>query len=110
MTTTHTPGPWCLQESLNDFYGQEIIGGRRIIAETCIDDAVQETEEDLANARLIAAAPDLLSALEYFYNIMHDYRDSTRKGYVKQAFKRARDAITKATRESNDPLITRPKE
>jgi hypothetical protein len=44
-----------------------------------------------------AAASQLLGALEYFFNIMHDYPSSARKGYVKFALNQARAAILKAT-------------
>ena len=53
-------------------------------------------EEQEAHAQLIAAAPDLFDALGYFFNIMHDYECSARKGYVKLAFERARSALEKA--------------
>jgi hypothetical protein len=43
------------------------------------------------------AASQLLEALEYFFNIMHDYQSSVRKGYVKHALDQARAAILKAT-------------
>jgi hypothetical protein len=45
---------------------------------------------------LADAAPDLFDALEYFFNIMHDYQSSRRKGYVKRALEMARSALTKA--------------
>jgi hypothetical protein len=51
----------------------------------------------LGHARLIAAAPELLDALDYFFNIMHDYQSSRRKGYVKHALDKARAAIARAT-------------
>jgi hypothetical protein len=54
-------------------------------------------EEQAEHASLIAAAPEMLSALEYFFNIMHDYSSSRRKGYVKHAMDIARSAILKAT-------------
>ena len=56
-------------------------------------------EEVLArlNPPLKGAAPELLTALEYFFNIMHDYQSSVRKGYVKHALDLARTAILKAT-------------
>jgi hypothetical protein len=63
---------------------------------------VAETNEDLPSetqeryARLFASAPQLLDALEYFFNIMHDYESSLRKGYIKQALKMAREAIEEA--------------
>lgn len=64
---------------------------------------IAETNEHLpgelqeAHARLISAAPLMLETLEYFFNIMHDYQSSTRKGYVKHAMDLARVAILRAT-------------
>lgn len=78
METTHSPAPWH-QEPLQATQGADIaiIGNGQIIAvihhdpdiqtadEEDIDgDNVVWTAEDLANARLIAAAPELLAALE----------------------------------------------
>ena len=57
---THTPGPWAITD---DFIGVHDEQGR------CIADMDSEGAPDigygesLANARLIAAAPDLLAAL-----------------------------------------------
>lgn len=67
MSTTHTPGPWKVCEvALNDYW---IVGstigaadprdGRRIC-----DVAILNNDKE-ANARLIAAAPELLEALTY---------------------------------------------
>ena len=61
--TLHSPGPWQLQtvSTCNDNPCRwEIIGSGGIIAET--NDNTSE------HARLISAAPDLLSALESAYN------------------------------------------
>jgi hypothetical protein len=64
---------------------------------------IAETNEHLpgdvqeAHARLIRTAPELLDALHYFFNIMHDYDSSLRKGYVKYALDQARAAILSAT-------------
>jgi len=46
--------------------------------------------------RASLAGNDLLEALEYFFNIMHDYESSQRKGYVKLALDQAQAAIAKA--------------
>ena len=44
-------------------------------------------------ASLIAAAPALFEALEYFFNIMHDYENSRRKGYIRAALEKSRAAL-----------------
>lgn len=65
-------------------------------------DVIAETNEDLPEeiqeryARLFAAAPKLAHALEYLFNVMHDYESSFQKGYIKHALKLAREALTDA--------------
>ena len=101
MTTTLTqPAPWGLEYLPYTSQDGHEIPNFRINDANC--DKVCETDEDLpvevqeANALLIAAAPDLLAALSYFFNIMHDFDSSVRKGYVKHAMDMARGAIAKA--------------
>lgn len=52
----HTPGPWTVEPHHNDF-------GSYTIKETRSKELGWASEEDWANAHLIAAAPDLLEAL-----------------------------------------------
>ena len=65
METKHTPGPWLLHfigvELGNGFIDVESESGRRIY---CREVYASDVEEKLANARLIAAAPELLEALK----------------------------------------------
>ena len=62
-TQAHTPGPWfAVAAADGETYisdSNAIVGGRIIARTTFVDD-----EEEDANARLIAAAPDLLKALD----------------------------------------------
>ena len=66
IETHHTPGPWKVYKELTSRSGEWLIAmdagdkGRGIaIAETRV-----ATGDELANARLIAAAPELLEALQ----------------------------------------------
>lgn len=66
IDTKHTPGPWKFDKELTSRSGEWLIAmdagdkGRGIaIAETRV-----ATGAELANARLIAAAPELLEALQ----------------------------------------------
>ena len=59
MATTHTPGPWNIRP--NDLM-QTIESNGASIAKPCMNDSVSAIACG-ANARLIAAAPDLLKAL-----------------------------------------------
>lgn len=82
MKTTHTPGPWfaeCMDEGQSGGYvynassrleddGRAICDMRPSVrlkhADKRRSDSFVYSQEDIANAQLIAAAPDLLAALE----------------------------------------------
>ena len=100
MKRAHTPGPWICQYSPytsqddQEIPAFEVHGDRG--EKVCDTNEDRPALEQEANARLIAAAPELLDALEYFFNIMHDYESSLRKGYIITAFEQARAAIARA--------------
>lgn len=58
----HTPGPWKVQKPDSSSYAHTIIGNGFWIADVA-HGAIKG--DDIANARLIAAAPELLNALDY---------------------------------------------
>lgn len=58
MTTSHTPGPW------RTVGGTEVRAGVGVICETAQYRAPTLSQQAVADARLIAAAPELLSALQ----------------------------------------------
>lgn len=91
--SAHTPGPWSVEidhqtetpEFIRAYHKGEMFD---------IASLSDETEDIKANARLIAAAPDLLAALDdllsYLEGYDHDYPEAAPK------FDRARAAIAKA--------------
>ena len=80
----HTPGPWFQQSN-----SCAITSMNRDIC-----DSFEGDDIDVANARLIAAAPDLLDALVGLFNHKGEYRqDSTADALWMKAY----DAIAKAT-------------
>lgn len=85
----HTPGPWFL-----DHYGGVTANGEDVAhvvgAYGCV--------ENEANARLIAAAPDLLAALRGLFD------NSTRADWPTDLYQAAEAAIAKATPKA--PLDT----
>ena len=113
MTTKHTPGPWlfrtaptsaglCHIVSAADWKGAFIYGdGIR----KGVDDALPKAQELAANARLIAAAPDLLEALqEMVAGDAEAIEDAKRLGVpfpdeMLAAYHKARAAIARATGE-----------
>jgi hypothetical protein len=85
MNTQHTPGPWVVYDDSNDGKTNRIEIAARGKTVARIYHSVPE--EDLLNARLIAAAPDLLEALHGLLLFPSNPRENIK----------ARAAIAKAT-------------
>lgn len=85
MTNTHTPGPW---EALNRGYKHHVTSqdAGAFYAEIC-------GPHHEANARLIAAAPDLLAALQI---CAKELRKISSNVLMNPAYQKARAAIAKA--------------
>lgn len=79
----HTPGPW------SDPTGTSVYAGKKLVAAVYGDDPECKSDDRMtANARLMAAAPDLLEALIHC---------ATDEGPEQEWLDRARAAIAKAT-------------
>ena len=90
----HTPGPW--EVAYQDKNGQSVVKGEHIEVATCWHHCVGSIEKEMhANARLIAAAPELLEALKEIV----DAADGAGWEQLDPSFKKARAAIAKATGE-----------
>lgn len=113
MNTQHTPGPW----NFKNRDGKLVFGAFNGTREKWIaskEISVTNKDEDIANARLIAAAPDLLESLIEltspifiealgigFAAIITKNRKSQYRGHSfedkSQVIKKAKQAIYKAT-------------
>ena len=95
MNRQHTKGPWQFGSSNDDSVYKRNIGGSDgyhvAVASSREDDEVD------ANARLIAAAPDLLEALQSIVDMDVAYQRGPK---VEDAVEVARAAIAKATGET----------
>lgn len=91
----HTPGPWKFYDDSNDGKTNriEIVAIGKTVAR--IYNSVPE--EDLPNARLIAAAPDMLATLQTILNI--SLMDNSH--WAKTIEREAHAAIIKATGEQS---------
>lgn len=68
MIAKHTPGPWEIAE--DDIHGQAVVRGEHTEIATCWHHCVGSLEIEMrANARLIAAAPDMLRALSILLEV-----------------------------------------
>src|SRR5258708_2795590 len=95
----HTPGPWWIGEESEDFGSHTPIHANEwgAVAQVVTEMADQgESAEGIANARLIAAAPDLLRALELVVNSDMAQREED-EGSISTELAHARAAIAKAT-------------
>ena len=98
--TQHTPGPWTLRRLEPDPHGIIMIGGWEIW--TRIYDVVAGTLgvapiRNEADARLIAAAPDLLAALEATVEYGLRQMRADRPGVAPDWLEQAQAAIAKAS-------------
>ena len=87
MTVKHTPGPWFYAESEvgTPFVDSESVGDLSAVA--------LPIDEQKANARLIAAAPDLLAALRTAEASLADIGDADREPDVEWCERRAAEAL-----------------
>jgi hypothetical protein len=97
----HTPWPWFVGTGTSDQLGPVLAIVRK--EESCgaaiaIIDTVTGDEVSHANARLIAAAPDLLNALQAIVKSLTDQDDEGMIEHAQQMID-ARSAIAKATGE-----------
>jgi hypothetical protein len=84
----HTPGPWTMTRAHLPYLILDAFGG--LVADTY----------DEADARLIAAAPELLEALEYAFNIYGRFGAVVNEPHKPgEWIEQARAAIAKAQRE-----------
>jgi len=88
MSAQHTPGPWVNHGRIQQpGLPHSSVGARTLIARV-YSEAFGDTEQEAANARLIAAAPDLLAALQAVVRVADRKTDE---------FDLAHAAIAKAT-------------
>jgi hypothetical protein len=98
MSTTHTPGPWTFKHAGDESGDIGILSdGPAVVAECFPDIRIRDEgahDECLANARLIAAAPELLEALR---NLICDHGGSRAVSRDDERAIAACAAISKAT-------------
>lgn len=92
METKHTPGKWNIVESNKIDEEAHIQTDLKSICRMWI----QMDSQDMANARLIAAAPDLLEALKA---LVADLKPYMGQGRMDDKIRNAIAAIAKATGE-----------
>lgn len=89
----HTPGPWKVQhDPFNP--NVRIVGDKELIV--CVQATDMFAKETEANAALIAAAPDMLEALENRTEILCGMSCNKDAGFHTGACEMARAAISKA--------------
>jgi hypothetical protein len=101
MTAKHTPGPWRIFTTMD---GTKLIGIGDSNGEGIIDAGFgvwrEGDPEAIANARLIAAAPDLVDALEELLDACNELNDAYNSRMIDpHAMSSARAALAKAKGE-----------
>lgn len=102
MNTPHTPGPWAIDSDVSTDVIRMDGSRDRIGVADCMSFDGPEIEECEANARLIAAAPDLLEAVllahKYMGIVNFDYEESSEQDQDlhTETYLTIQDAIAKA--------------
>ena len=96
MKNTHTPGPWAAAQSIRGYWFIEHLQGKELYTLTRLDCAEQD-------ARLIAAAPDMLEALRAIATYMRG--DLTADDF--KAFGLKRGDLTGNVRRIAETVLTR---
>lgn len=99
----HTPGPWTLGAGRRHFANLSVFAPigettfRWRVALACRDDGegMPQAEAE-ANARLIAAAPDLLDAVHRCLNLLEIVAGPDEAAFIEKATAKVRAAIAKA--------------
>ena len=101
MTTKHTPGPWAV-DGTNVGIPLRCFNGEALQEFSTLGDSEVCTDEDEANALLIAAAPDLLESLQSVLAFFREFDGPDVFDEIEcEALTKARAAIAKATGESS---------
>ena len=99
-TAKHTPGPWATEYDINEHGSDCVIVTKDYNYRICDiysrsnDGMTVPDDAASANARLIAAAPDLLEALKVCADLLADYDEA--EGEEGDAYREALAAIAKA--------------
>lgn len=78
----HTPGPWKISFSSKEIASKYIIDNNGTII-TAVKPAMNHTKNVLADARLIAAAPEMLEGLIWFVKRVRSGEVRSKKTYAK---------------------------
>ena len=92
METKHTPGPWILKYVAHSKRGAVRIVDKATHGRICEVQAARQDMEGAPNARLIAAAPELLEALQEIVAAA----DGEGWSQLDAGFTKARAAVAKA--------------
>ena len=99
----HTPGPWAYDEDSKEVFSSSdgyAMGWIALVKGNADSGRDFPEQERLANARLIAAAPELLAALRDL--VAYDEGSSDEDSYGHELFVRCLAAIAKATGKESE--------
>ena len=102
-TNAHTPGPWEIFPVKEVWRGHDVRGPHGETITHVQRGGSERADEQKANARLIAFAPELLQAIKDLFRecamVHKSWGDGDNTKEADAAIKRAKDAIAKATAE-----------
>jgi hypothetical protein len=93
----HTPGPWHVNTQPTYEGGHTIASASGLVVVNSVKGYGRTDDQNEANARLIAAAPELLTALQSLtLETSHHLQSNDRAQFVENALRNAMQALAKA--------------
>jgi len=103
METKYTPGPWTVEHAIGEHQCRTTIGANKCALSYKVVADIPNSRTCEFDARLIAAAPEMLEALKDFVNAEENYRENViandPNAYndpLADAYEKARAALAKA--------------
>ena len=100
MAVSHTQGPWSYTADMYGLDNMRVFGVNDATGNGVANCGYDQRGESMANARLIAAAPDLLAALEWWQAQMRDDSCDDMGALLDEMSAKAHAAIAKAKGEA----------
>lgn len=91
----HTPGPWAVEndeDTLDQWFIREPEGGIVAVLEKGPNEEIQDRQYD--NARLIAAAPDLVDAIQFVADALAIFQANRNEVCITSSIERLHQALT----------------
>lgn len=92
----HTPGPWTYETMADRIQDIEVYGPEGVLITTVNSENVEDQKHVMADARLIAAAPEMLEMLKNLFEYLPPAKITTAAGFKREQARALLARVTNA--------------